>query len=73
MARVSWPSFASLKPVEWRSMWGWIGMPSPAASPARAMSLRKVAAVIGARRSETKTWAVSAPPEFSGVWAYTPR
>jgi hypothetical protein len=28
MARVSWPSLASLKPVEWRSMWGWIGMPS---------------------------------------------
>ena len=27
MARVSWPSLASLKPVEWRSMCGWIGMP----------------------------------------------
>ena len=34
MARVSWPSLASLKPVEWRSMCGWIGMPSLAASPA---------------------------------------
>ena len=29
--------------VEWRSMWGWIGIPSPL-PPARAMSLRKVAA-----------------------------
>jgi TIR domain len=53
--RLSWPSLASLKPVEWRSMCGWIGMPSLAFSPARAMSLRKFAAVIGALRSETKT------------------
>ena len=44
-----------LEARQWRSMCGWIGMPSLAASPARAMSLRKVAAVIGARRSEVKT------------------
>src|SRR6516165_3681767 len=33
-ARVSWPSFASLNPQAWRSMWGWIGNGILAASPA---------------------------------------
>jgi putative transposase len=54
-ARVSWPSLASLKPVECRSMCGWIGIPSLAASPARATILPNADAVIGALRSETKT------------------
>src|SRR5262249_38569488 len=35
-------------------MWGWTGKPKPAATPRRAISLRKPAAVNGALRSDVK-------------------
>jgi microcystin degradation protein MlrC len=52
VARVSCPSFASLKPQACRSMCGWTGNPNALASPIRARVLRKPAGVIGASRSD---------------------
>jgi hypothetical protein len=55
MALVSTPSFASLKPVPWRSMCGWIGKPMSAAFPSRASIFLNPAVVNGAPRSEVNT------------------
>jgi hypothetical protein len=51
-ARVSWPSFASLNPQAWRSMWGWIGNGILAASPTRWMRRWKPMGLIGPPRDQ---------------------
>ena len=55
MARVSYPSFATLNPVLCRNMRGWMGKGSVVSRRARATILRTFAVIIGPFRSVTKT------------------